>query len=72
MFPLDCMNFNVLCVKQQSYNFPFDLRKIDCGQILTFSDHGPLIYICPLGCRFKGGKSPRDKFPRIQWVQGLI
>ncbi len=27
------MDYNVLCVKQQSYNFLFDLWKIDCGQI---------------------------------------
>ncbi len=34
------MDFDVLCVKQQFCNFPFDLWKIDYGQILTFSDHG--------------------------------
>ena len=30
-----------LCVKQQSYNFSFDLWKIECGQILTLSDYPP-------------------------------
>ena len=33
------------CVKWQSYNFLFDLRKIDCGQILTLSDYPPLLQI---------------------------
>ena len=41
-FTTDCTDFNVLCVKQQSYKFSFDFGKIDCGQILTLSDHPPL------------------------------
>ncbi len=41
----DCTGFNVLCIKQQSYKFSFDLWKIDCGQILTLSDHPPSIPI---------------------------
>ena len=35
------MDFNILCVKQQYFKFPLDLWKSDCGQILTFIDHGP-------------------------------
>ncbi len=39
------MDYNILCIKQQSYGFSLDLWKIDCGQILTLSDHPSLIVI---------------------------
>ncbi len=37
----DCMDYYILCIKQQSYNFSLDLWNIDSGQILTLSEHPP-------------------------------